>query len=79
MRFLRLPLFSSCVNHHFPIISRVHRCSEGGLTGEMQVTDAELGAGHMNREIDLRATTEVLDITITAVLRSARDCNDSYQ
>src|SRR5439155_13244552 len=47
------------------------RTAEGDLAvalAEVQVAHRETGAGHVDREVDLRAAREVLDVAIAAVL-----------
>ena len=40
---------------------------------EMQIPDAELGAGHVDGEIYFRPAGEILDIAVSAVLRATGD------
>lgn len=55
----------------------LNRTAERYLTitlGEVQVSDTELGALDVDREIDLRATRQVLDVAVASVLRPTWNC-----
>lgn len=53
----------------------LYRATEGYLAvalGEVQVTDRELGPGHVHGQVDLGAAGQVLDVAVPAVLGPPR-------
>lgn len=74
------PQIRNTVLHHLEI-NRNHACHLNRATErdlaialrEMQVADGELRTSDMDREEDLGATREVLDVAVPAVFRTAGD------
>ena len=46
----------------------------GVRTRKVQIANAELRAGDVHRQVDFTASRQVLDIAVSAVFWTARDC-----